>query len=150
MRPESDPGMQPWYKLHFEYKEANRDQAVHMKEKLEKIGYTLISQTDWSEPLFQFTPEQVEQLAIAEHERWTRERLARGWKSGPRDQKNKTSPYLVSWDELTDEKIRDYDRNFIRAYPVILSFVDLKIVPIPEKIPGAEYKTADSSWRCIS
>ena len=67
-----------------------------------------------------------------------------------RDQKNKTSPYLVSWDELTDEKIRDYDRNFIRAYPVILSFVDLKIVPIPEKIPGAECKTADSSWRCIT
>ena len=150
IRPASDPAMQPWYKLHFEYKESNRDQAAHMKEKLESIGYTEISQTDWSEPLFQFTPEQVEQLAISEHDRWTRERLARGWKSGPRDSKNKTSPYFVPWDELNDEKIKDYDRNFIRAYPAILSFVDLKIVPLPEKNSGAECRIADTSWRCIS
>jgi hypothetical protein len=151
IRPRSDPAKQPWYKLHLEYKQSSRDQASHLKEKLEMIGYTLISQTDWSEPLFQFTPEQVEQLAIAEHDRFVKERIERGWKLGPRDPEKKTSPFLVSWDELkNDEQTRDYDRNFIRAYPLILSLVDLKIVPIPKKIPDIECIGADSSWTCTS
>jgi voltage-gated potassium channel Kch len=149
IRPSSDPAMQPWYKLHPEYKESNRDQAAHMKEKLERIGYTLISQTDWSEPLFQFTSEQVEQLAIAEHDRWMTERISRGWKSGLRDPAKKTSPYLVSWEEL-EEPIRDYDRNFIRSYPVILSLVDLKIVPIPEKTSGVACESSGTPWTCVT
>lgn len=57
---------------------------------------------------------EVELLARVEHDRWVAERLADGWVPGPvRDPKAKTTPYLVDYDELTEE-IKEYDRQPMR------------------------------------
>lgn len=43
------------------------------------------------------TPEQV-------HEQWVKRKKKAGWRRGEkRSEKDKTSPYLVRWDELPDE-----------------------------------------------
>ena len=58
---------------------------------------------------------QIETLARAEHDRWVAEREADGWTWAPvKDVEAKTSPYLVPYDELTEE-IKDYDREPMRA-----------------------------------
>ncbi len=59
--------------------------------------------------------EEVEALARVEHDRWVAERLADGWTFAPvKDADAKTSPYLVPYDELTEE-IKDYDREPMRG-----------------------------------
>ncbi len=146
----SDPAMQPWHKLDLEYKESNRDQAANLRVRLQEIGYTLISLTDWSEPPFQFTKEEIESLATAEHDRWMQNRVKRGWTYGEkRDLEKKTSPYLVRWDELDDET-KEYDREFVRSYPAILSLVDLKIVPIPVVSSEVDCTPENKPWKCVT
>lgn len=147
-REATDVAMQPWHLLDEEYRESNRDQAANMRRTLEKHEYTIVSQTDWSEPPLQFPPGTLEELAEAEHDRWVNERTLRGWKYGPeRNLERKESPYLVPWEQL-DEATKDYDRAFVRSYPVILSLIDLKIVPIAECVPGESGHDPDSPWMC--
>ena len=57
-------------------------------------------------------------MAELEHEAWMEERLSRGWKLGERNAENKTSPYLVPYDQLSEE-IKDYDRDAIRNIPAL-------------------------------
>ena len=67
----------------------------------------------------EFPPELVEFMAELEHEDWMRERLSRGWKLGERNAEKKTSPYLVPYDQLSEE-IKDYDRDAIRNIPALV------------------------------
>jgi hypothetical protein len=63
----------------------------------------------------------VELMAEMEHGRWVVERLLSGWRWGPRkDVRARTSPYLVSWEDLP-EPVKEWDRVFVRAIPQILS-----------------------------
>jgi ryanodine receptor 2 len=51
-----------------------------------------------------------EQLAEHVHDIWARERIAKGWTVGPRNDEKKTNPCLVPYSDLPEgEKI--YDRN---------------------------------------
>ena len=67
----------------------------------------------------EFPPELVEFMAELEHEAWMQERLSRGWKLGERNAEKKTSPYLVPYDQLSEE-IKDYDRDAIRNIPALV------------------------------
>ncbi len=147
-RKPTDAAMQPWHLLNVEYKESNRDQAANIRQTLENHDYTIVSQTDWSEPPLQFPPDTLEELAIAEHDRWVNERRLRGWKYGKeRNLERKESPSLVSWEKL-DEDTKNYDRDFVRSYPVILSLIDLKIVPITACAPPANGTATAFPWIC--
>ena len=59
-------------------------------------------------------------LAKLEHDRWEAERRADGWVYGPtRDAASKRSPYLVPWEELSED-VRDLDRDAVGAIPRLL------------------------------
>jgi hypothetical protein len=124
--PDNDPAMKTWQTLDIEYREASRSQAANIKRSLLKNGYSIVSRTDWDEPRIEFSEADVETMAGMEHDRWWQDRVKRGWKPGPRSLENKTSPYLIPYAQL-DERMKGYDRDFVRLYPQILAMVDLSI-----------------------
>ena len=106
-------------------KYSNLRQAQGIYDKLEMIGCELRPKGGKG-AIRSFTPEQVERLAVYEHEQWMAERLARGWTLGERDMEHKRSPYLVPYDELTEE-IKDYDRDAVRNIPALCDRIGMAI-----------------------
>ncbi len=126
--PESNPSMAAWDKLPEGLKESNRHNADHLLVKLASAGYGIELLTDAGAPDFKFTKEEVEKMAVLEHDRWVEERRGQGWTyaPGPKDLDKKTSPYLVSWEDLSEE-IKEYDRNVVRALPASLTKAGFQI-----------------------
>jgi hypothetical protein len=121
------PELLPWKELSENLKESNRLQADHINVKLDSIGCGITILPDWPEPLFKFSPEEIEKLAEIEHKRFVEEREADGWTLA--DKKNiekKESPYLIDYDKLPEE-IKEYDRDAVRQIPAILARVGLKV-----------------------
>jgi hypothetical protein len=116
-----------WSELDESRKESNRAQARDMPVKLRSIGCAIAPLHDIRAPAFEFTDEEFEMLAIAEHKRWVTERLESGWRPGPKDVVRKTTPYLIPFDELPDD-IADLDRDAVRQIPEALALVDLKAI----------------------
>jgi len=116
---DADPALLPWSQLSNGLRESNRDQARHIATKLRTIGCSIVPSADWNLPAFTFTGEEVERLAILEHERWCAERRRGGWRLGPRDHITKRTPYLVPWSELVGE-VRELDRQAVRSIPLLL------------------------------
>jgi hypothetical protein len=108
--------------LSEEMKEANRAQSRDLALKLHDLGCGLRPLEAWDGTLVEFTADEVERLAEAEHERWNRDRKARGWRSGPcTDHARKINQWIdVPWAELPDS-MREYDRIFIRGLPRALA-----------------------------
>jgi len=125
--PETNPSMVPWDELPESLKESNRKQAEGIRVKLEAIGCDIAVTTAWSAQLVEFSPEEVELMAKIEHDRWVKDRLVAGWRYGRiRDLERKTSPYLAPWDQLP-EKVKDIDRNAVRAIPALLVKVRFQV-----------------------
>ena len=124
--PDTNPAMVAWGDLPERLKESNRSQADHIGIKLRAIGCGIEVATDWREPLFAFSDEEIEQMARMEHDRWLRERGRGGWRSGHKDIERRKTPYLVPWEELTED-IKDRDRAFIRQLPRFLAGAGFKI-----------------------
>ena len=119
--PQTNPSMVSWEQLPEHLKESNRQQADHIGEKLKAVGCGITKLINQDEKLFEFTPEEIEKMAEMEHERWVEERLRDGWKPGnKKDVEKKISPYLVSWDQLSEE-VKDYDRDTVRGLPTFLA-----------------------------
>jgi len=126
--PATNPAMVPWDELPEHLRDSNRDQAAHIGVKLRELGCGLAPLTDWDEPLFAFTADEVERLARLEHDRWVDERRRAGWRPGPaKDVDRKISPYLVPWEALT-EPVRDQDREPVRQLPRFLAGAGFKII----------------------
>jgi hypothetical protein len=128
--PHANPSMVEWEQLPESLRESNRDQAADIFRKLRAIGCDISPLVDWDAASPEFSPAEVELLARMEHDRWWREREAGGWRFAP--QKNETrkeSPYLVPYDELSDE-IQEYDRAAVRGMPAFLAEVDFAVVRV--------------------
>jgi hypothetical protein len=113
---ESDLSMKEWRFLDEETKESNRRQADHISIKLRALKYESKPHKDIDDNLrvAKFTEPEIEILAEMEHSRWCTVKLLAGWKYGKeKDWTKKISPYLVSWDRLS-EKIKDYDRIAVK------------------------------------
>jgi hypothetical protein len=125
------PAVIPWEKLDEEYRAANRAQAEDFTNKLRRIGCTIAPRSARM-PAFDLRGDELEVLAVQEHDRWMAERAGRGWRHGPvRDDRKKLHPDLVPWDELTEaskEKDRDAVRNLPTVYDTALAEVGLQIV----------------------
>ena len=65
------------------------------------------------------------------------ERTGSGSRPGPRDPERRTTPYLVPWDELSED-VRDYDRLFVRRLPRVLAALGLQILAPDAAGRGAE------------
>jgi len=120
--PRNNPSIQPWENLPEHLKESNRSQAAHIGVKLRAIQCGMAPARDWALPAFEFTPIEIERLSLMEHDRWCAERLREGWALAmrPKDIEKKTTPYLVTWEQLPEE-IRELDRHFVRRLPAILA-----------------------------
>ena len=132
-RRHTDPGdasAVPWADLPDSLKASNRSQATHVADKIRATGRLLVP--DDGTPPDEFSEDEVQLLGRLEHDRWMAERRAAGWTAGPRDAAARTSPYLVSWEELTED-IREIDRQFVRALPGVLADAGLVLRRIPTR-----------------
>ena len=117
----------PWDEAEESLKESSRAHARHIAVKLRSIGCEIAPLRDWGASDFTFTDDEVEKLAVLEHDRWVKERIGAGWKQGDKNAELKTTPYLVPFVEL-DKKIADYDRMFVREIPAILASIGLQVI----------------------
>ena len=105
----------PWEDLTENAKSANRTQADHIIYKLIFTGKSL---SDFKN--LQFSPEEVEELAIAEHKRWEAHRYVSGWDFGEkRDDLRKLHPSIIPWEQLPEGE-KQKDRDTILRIPKIL------------------------------
>ena len=112
-----NPSEVSWEELPENLKESNRLQADDIGIKLKTVGCGIAPLTEWDAESFKFTPKEVEMMAKMEHERWVEERLNDGWKFGPiKDLEKKISPYLIPWEQLSDET-KEKDRDPITEMP---------------------------------
>jgi len=84
------------------------------------------------EELLQLT----ERVAANVHHRWVQERLAEGWRSGPRrNEETRETPLLVPYAELSEQE-KGYDR--ITALETVKSILALGFSIIPPRSTGSE------------
>lgn len=147
--PANKPGMQEWECLAEGFKDSNRDQAQHIWRRLHEIncGVALLVQKEKTP--FKFKGWEIEFLAEKEHERFVVERRRAGWTDGDYNEENKASPYLIPYGRLTED-VKDYDREFIRQLPDILSRVDLKIVRLDEAGDGPKERPLGPVSVCLT
>jgi hypothetical protein len=123
-----------WQELDESRKGSSRDQARHIPIHLSKIGCSVAPLQAGAADGFTFTDSEIKLLAIAEHDRWNRERAADGWTlADVKNVERKQTPYLLPWEQLNERypDIAALDAVFIRAMPEILASAGLQIVRTP-------------------
>jgi hypothetical protein len=118
-----------WGELDESRKESSRAQARDIAVNLRSIGCAIAPLRDWDAQDFTFSDEEVERLAIAEHDRWLRERIAAGWTLGDNDVERKNNLYMVPWENLPPN-IAEYDRIFVREIPAVLASAGFQIIRV--------------------
>jgi TrkA-N domain/RyR domain len=117
----------PWERLSESMRESNRRQAADIGRKLQAIGCVIEPLADSTTPSVEFTPDEIEAMAVLEHERWMADRRADGWRqAATRDDANRMTPYLVPYADLP-EAIKDVDRTFVLDIPVRLASIGFAI-----------------------
>ena len=125
--PETNVAMVPWALLPEDLRSANRRQVDDIGRKLRVLDCALTIRDD-PQTEFEFTPDEVDTLAIMEHRRWVDERLERGWTYGPiRDNLLRRHPDLREWREISEE-VREKDRAAVREIPCILEDAGFQIL----------------------
>jgi hypothetical protein len=120
-----NPSLVPWDDLPESLRDSNRRFAASVAETLGVLGASLSPLQSGSNisgmPL---STDQLEDMAIKEHDRWEADLRRDGWTfaSGPKDPVAKTHPLLVPWDELSEVE-KEKDRDAIRAIPRMLARV---------------------------
>jgi hypothetical protein len=110
--------MQEWEDLPESFRDDNRLVADCYQLKLRDIGARLV---DGSGPGLQLTPDELEELSRAEHDRWMAAKLVQGWTHGAtRDDARKLHPDIVPYDDLS-ETIKDLDREQVRIMARLLA-----------------------------
>ena len=124
-----DSSLRPWDQLEEAYRKANYQWADHIPILLQTAGYNLAPLSDWDAPSFQFSPEQVETMAQAEHELWRKDRRADGWRYAS-EEKNlaaKTNPNMVSWEALSHDE-QEKNRRLVANIPAFLGQAGFQVV----------------------
>ncbi|KPM38527.1 hypothetical protein AK830_g8045 [Neonectria ditissima] len=117
--PDELDDLKSWKQLSEELKESSRAHAMSISQKLRHVSYYLSEKQGTREPIWEFTPEQIDLLAEVEHDRWNSERLQNQWGLGEREPGKRKSPFLIPWADL-EVKWQDIDRAMVAAYPSIL------------------------------
>lgn len=131
MDAESEPSMKPWDQLSQTLKYSNIRQARAITDKLQRLGYTTLEGSEKLENKKQvmfLTESQIEYLAKIEHDSWMNERFEQGWVFGKvKDAKNKISPYLVPYEELSED-IKELDRDAVRNMIPLLNSIGVRVI----------------------
>ncbi|MDR3719724.1 MAG: RyR domain-containing protein [Bryobacteraceae bacterium] len=125
-RKPEDPAARAWSELPEVLRDSNRQQVRYFAGILQAAGYDLAPAAPDGEGVEDFSADEIELMAEMEHGRWNAERLLEGWRLGPRDPLRKTSPYLLRWDELTEDA-RQLDREAVRAFPALAAEAGLQV-----------------------
>lgn len=128
---EQNSSLRPWEELPESLRESNRRFADGISRKLTESGCIVVPAplADPADPGFAWTEDELEALAIAEHDRWAADLVRDGWRptSGAKDPVAKLHPLLVSWDELSEDD-KDRDRDPVREIPAMLAHAGFRIV----------------------
>lgn len=133
----SDRSYCDWEDLSGELKESTRAQADDIPRKLRATGCFMLNDgaaEPRGEPFVQikqFDEKDLLMLSEMEHERFNAERLQRQWRMGPRNGKQRTTPFLVPWRDLTQEW-RDVDTVMVECVPGILEGAGWRIYRMRE------------------
>ncbi|KAK5131998.1 hypothetical protein LTR08_000419 [Meristemomyces frigidus] len=133
---ETDRSMRDWDELAPELKESTRAQADDIPRKLRALQCFMLDGPERSEPLIrvpEFSVENLDMLSEMEHERFNAERLQRQWRMGARNSKQRTTPFLVPWRDLTQEW-KDVDRVMVECVPRILEGAGWRIYRMREEM----------------
>jgi len=105
----------------------NIRQARYIADKLKLIGCYFDNNKYSKSPVTSFSKEEIEIMSKYEHDLWITDRLRSGWKRGTNiDTKNKITPYLVPYEELTEE-IKDLDRDTNINIIQLLESIQMKV-----------------------
>ena len=129
VRAEQAPFLLPWDQLPEEVKDKNRRFADHVGPKLDAVGCVAVPAplVDPANPGFSFSAEEIERLAVLEHERWCADQRLDGYRYAPvRDDVRKLHPSMIPWSELSEDE-REKDRQTIRDLPAMLARVGFEI-----------------------
>ncbi|GGK72184.1 NAD-binding protein [Mangrovihabitans endophyticus] len=119
-----------WILLDDDRRGSNRALAVSIGAKLHSIGCTIVARSGTDD--FCLTPGEVEKLAEAEQDRWSRAACARGWRYGTRlDRAAKLSPYVRPWRDLPDEH-REKTRAAVRDLPAVLADAGFQVIRLTD------------------
>ena len=117
-----------WEDLREDFRESNRQQAVHIIFKLKAAGLEMVTVYDSRPAIREFSKPLLDALAIMEHDRWVAERKVNNWKYGdPSVKKLRINKNLVDWKELSPE-IKQYDYDAVSRIPKLLESVGRKMV----------------------
>ena len=131
---------QEYDSLSDDIKAANIDNAFHIPTKLLAIGYRIEPVEEGIIPaLLKLSDNEIEAMAIIEHDRWSWERRLNGWIYSPvRDNEKKHHNCLIPFDKLPPHE-QEKDRIVVRFIPALLVDIGYRAVRIsPElsdKIP---------------
>ncbi|HEV7710610.1 MAG TPA: RyR domain-containing protein [Asanoa sp.] len=126
-RADDNPALVPWHELPDRLRLTNRAQADDIGRKLRAIGCTLSPRVGPGRE-HSLEDDEVERLAIMEHERWRKDRTAHGWRfAADRDDEHKLHPAMAAWPALHDE-MRNRNLDEIRQLPAILADAGFRIV----------------------
>jgi hypothetical protein len=132
-----------WEELDEARRKSSLAQARDIPVKLRRVGRSIAPLGNWTAPGARFSPEEIDELGKAEHDRWVAERRAAKWKyvdlvdDGTPQAKaaieaaklRKETPYLLDWDDpRLPEHVKDWDMSFMRAMPEILAAAGLQMV----------------------
>lgn len=116
-----------WDSLTEDLKYSNLRQARSITDKLRYLGYTASEENEEGIEVKELDAAQIEYLAKIEHDSWVEERLKNGWTYGEiKDTDNKISPYLIPYEELTED-IKELDRDTVRNIIPLLNSIGLKV-----------------------
>lgn len=93
-----------WNQLPEELRQWGLAEADAVGQHLATLGYRLAPLTDWDAGTFRFSPQEQEQLARLEQERFLATRQQAGWRYDPGGEnvQAKTSARLLPWEELSE------------------------------------------------
>jgi len=127
-RREESGELKEWNELNEDFRESNRQQAIHNNIKLRAVGLEIVDLSDPRPAVREFEKETFDILAEMEHSRWMAERIVNNWKYGdPSDKPNRVNKNIVDWHRLTAD-IQKYDYDAVALIPELLEKVGRKIV----------------------
>jgi voltage-gated potassium channel Kch len=136
MGPMTAPKAVAWEHLSESDKEENRLFASDISRKLSLVGCGLIPQTDWECQPMGFSPDEVEELAKAEHERWLTTKKSQRLRYDEERVEGRSHPHMRPWEELPAH-IQEIDREMVRMIPAALAGAGLEICRVSGQSPAA-------------
>jgi hypothetical protein len=129
LRAPDRPALVPWSELSSRLADSNREQAAALWHKLRDVGCVVAPWDAGARAVTDiFTPDEVDRLASAEHERWMEvlRRQYPGMTHGEARTET-THPDFLPWAELPDLS-REQNRQAIRDLPRVLQAADLMVL----------------------